>query len=171
MTTPNSHYLPPNCSWASVVLPLLFSQTAHYDKCVINLREQHKPDMSPVLEYIFSHAQVSKKNILVTMLIVRLTILGRAHQSFFVHEFFVMWSDVCLSLCVGPTVWKRSHSGRWADDYSEWTHRAQQDGELKGGFESQTGKDNTHLTLSFSLSTSARCVSSCIKGIVFVLWD
>lgn len=27
--------------------------------------------MSPVLDYIFSHAQVSKKNILVTMLIVR----------------------------------------------------------------------------------------------------
>lgn len=27
--------------------------------------------MSPVLEYIFSHAQVFKKNILVTMLIVR----------------------------------------------------------------------------------------------------
>ncbi|MEQ2166678.1 hypothetical protein GOODEAATRI_030738, partial [Goodea atripinnis] len=47
-------------------------QQAHYDKCVINLREQHKPDMSPVLDYIFSHAQVSKKNILVTMLIVRL---------------------------------------------------------------------------------------------------
>lgn len=47
---------------------LLYS--AHYDKCVINLREQYKPDMSPVLEYIFSHAQVSKKNILVTMLIV-----------------------------------------------------------------------------------------------------
>ncbi|KAF0033826.1 hypothetical protein F2P81_013892 [Scophthalmus maximus] len=44
-------------------------QEAHYDKCVINLREKHKPDMSPVLEYIFSHAQVSKKNILVTMLI------------------------------------------------------------------------------------------------------
>lgn len=43
---------------------------AHYDKCVINLREQYKPDMSPVLEYIFSHAKVSKKNILVTMLIV-----------------------------------------------------------------------------------------------------
>ncbi|XP_034397419.1 acetyl-CoA carboxylase isoform X2 [Cyclopterus lumpus] len=44
-------------------------QHAHYDKCVINLREQHKPDMSPVLDYIFSHAQVSKKNILVIMLI------------------------------------------------------------------------------------------------------
>ncbi|XP_041792792.1 acetyl-CoA carboxylase isoform X1 [Chelmon rostratus] len=47
-------------------------QQAHYDKCVINLREQNKPDMSPVLEYIFSHAQVSKKNILVTMLIDQL---------------------------------------------------------------------------------------------------
>ncbi|XP_054628286.1 acetyl-CoA carboxylase isoform X2 [Dunckerocampus dactyliophorus] len=47
-------------------------QQAHYDKCVINLREQYKPDMSPVLEYIFSHAQVFKKNILVTMLIDQL---------------------------------------------------------------------------------------------------
>ncbi|XP_032433861.1 acetyl-CoA carboxylase isoform X2 [Xiphophorus hellerii] len=47
-------------------------QQAHYDKCVINLREKHKPDMSPVLDYIFSHAQVFKKNILVTMLIDQL---------------------------------------------------------------------------------------------------
>ncbi|XP_021332109.1 acetyl-CoA carboxylase 2 isoform X4 [Danio rerio] len=47
-------------------------QQAHYDKCVINLREQYKPDMTPVLECIFSHAQVSKKNILVTMLIDQL---------------------------------------------------------------------------------------------------
>ncbi|XP_033978244.1 acetyl-CoA carboxylase isoform X1 [Trematomus bernacchii] len=47
-------------------------QQAHYDKCVINLREQHKPNMSPVLEYIFSHAQVFKKNLLVTMLIDQL---------------------------------------------------------------------------------------------------
>lgn len=52
----------------------LKNQTAHYDKCVINLREQYKPDMSPVLEYIFSHAQVFKKNILVTMLIVRTSV-------------------------------------------------------------------------------------------------
>ncbi|XP_056677579.1 acetyl-CoA carboxylase 2 isoform X2 [Monodelphis domestica] len=44
-------------------------QQAHYDKCVINLREQFKPDMSPVLNCIFSHAQVAKKNQLVTMLI------------------------------------------------------------------------------------------------------
>ncbi|XP_059192405.1 acetyl-CoA carboxylase isoform X2 [Centropristis striata] len=47
-------------------------QQAHFDKCVIHLREQHKPDMSPVLDYIFSHAQVFKKNILVTMLIDQL---------------------------------------------------------------------------------------------------
>lgn len=44
--------------------------TAHYDKCVISLREQCKPDMTPVLESIFSHAQVAKKNQLVIMLIV-----------------------------------------------------------------------------------------------------
>lgn len=48
---------------------------AHYDKCVINLREKYKPDMTPVLECIFSHAQVAKKNILVTMLIVSILAL------------------------------------------------------------------------------------------------
>uniref|UniRef100_A0A8C0UZH7 acetyl-CoA carboxylase n=1 Tax=Cyanistes caeruleus TaxID=156563 RepID=A0A8C0UZH7_CYACU len=42
---------------------------AHYDKCVISLREQCKPNMTPVLESIFSHAQVAKKNQLVIMLI------------------------------------------------------------------------------------------------------
>lgn len=52
--------------WAlPLCLPL-----AHYDKCVINLREQLKPDMSQVLDCIFSHAQVAKKNQLVIMLIV-----------------------------------------------------------------------------------------------------
>ncbi|XP_005869738.1 PREDICTED: acetyl-CoA carboxylase 2 isoform X2 [Myotis brandtii] len=44
-------------------------QQAHYDKCVINLREQLKPDMAQVLHCIFSHAQVAKKNQLVIMLI------------------------------------------------------------------------------------------------------
>ncbi|XP_051691837.2 acetyl-CoA carboxylase 2 isoform X2 [Oryctolagus cuniculus] len=44
-------------------------QQAHYDKCVINLREQFKPDMSQVLDCIFSHAHVAQKNQLVTMLI------------------------------------------------------------------------------------------------------
>ncbi|KAE8634245.1 hypothetical protein XENTR_v10002237 [Xenopus tropicalis] len=47
-------------------------QHSHYDKCVIHLREQYKPDMTPVLECIFSHAQVAKKNFLVTMLIDQL---------------------------------------------------------------------------------------------------
>ncbi|XP_053509729.1 acetyl-CoA carboxylase 2 isoform X6 [Ictalurus furcatus] len=47
-------------------------QQGTYDKCVINLRERYKPDMTPVLEHIFSHAQVSKKNVLVSMLIDQL---------------------------------------------------------------------------------------------------
>ncbi|NXD12598.1 ACACB carboxylase, partial [Nothocercus nigrocapillus] len=47
-------------------------QQAHYDKCVISLREQYKPNMTQVLECIFSHAQVAKKNLLVTMLIDKL---------------------------------------------------------------------------------------------------
>uniref|UniRef100_U3K2H1 acetyl-CoA carboxylase n=1 Tax=Ficedula albicollis TaxID=59894 RepID=U3K2H1_FICAL len=47
-------------------------QHAHYDKCVISLREQCKPNMTPVLESIFSHAQVAKKNQLVIMLIDQL---------------------------------------------------------------------------------------------------
>lgn len=42
----------------------------HYDKCVFALREENKGDMTNVLNYIFSHAQVTKKNCLVTMLIV-----------------------------------------------------------------------------------------------------
>ncbi|XP_061459335.1 acetyl-CoA carboxylase 2 isoform X5 [Rhineura floridana] len=44
-------------------------QQAHYDKCVIHLREQYMPDMTLVLECIFSHAHVAQKNLLVTMLI------------------------------------------------------------------------------------------------------
>uniref|UniRef100_D3ZBE2 acetyl-CoA carboxylase n=1 Tax=Rattus norvegicus TaxID=10116 RepID=D3ZBE2_RAT len=41
----------------------------HPQLCVINLREQFKPDMTRVLDCIFSHSQVAKKNQLVTMLI------------------------------------------------------------------------------------------------------
>ncbi len=47
---------------------VLFS--GHYEKCVFVLREENKGDMANVLNYIFSHAQVTKKNTLVTMLIV-----------------------------------------------------------------------------------------------------
>uniref|UniRef100_A0A3B4B461 Uncharacterized protein n=1 Tax=Periophthalmus magnuspinnatus TaxID=409849 RepID=A0A3B4B461_9GOBI len=45
------------------------SYEGHYDKCVFALREENKGDMANVLNYIFSHAQVTKKNLLVTMLI------------------------------------------------------------------------------------------------------
>lgn len=44
-------------------------QYGHYDKCVTALREKHKDDMSAVVNTIFSHSQVSKKNLLVTALI------------------------------------------------------------------------------------------------------
>ncbi|KAL3042294.1 hypothetical protein OYC64_020271 [Pagothenia borchgrevinki] len=47
-------------------------QNGHYDKCVFALREENKSDMINVLNYIFSHAQVTKKNLLVTMLIDQL---------------------------------------------------------------------------------------------------
>ncbi|MBN3319914.1 ACACA carboxylase, partial [Atractosteus spatula] len=47
-------------------------QNGHYDKCVFMLREENKGDMANVLNYIFSHAQVTKKNLLVTMLIDQL---------------------------------------------------------------------------------------------------
>ncbi|GCB68953.1 hypothetical protein scyTo_0000973 [Scyliorhinus torazame] len=47
-------------------------QQGHYEKCVFTLREDHKGDMTTVLNYIFSHAQVTKKNLLVRTLIDQL---------------------------------------------------------------------------------------------------
>uniref|UniRef100_A0A8C5HRX9 acetyl-CoA carboxylase n=1 Tax=Gouania willdenowi TaxID=441366 RepID=A0A8C5HRX9_GOUWI len=47
-------------------------QNGHYDKCVFALREENKGDLANVLNYIFSHAQVTKKNLLVKMLINQL---------------------------------------------------------------------------------------------------
>lgn len=44
-------------------------QYGHYDKCVGALREKHKDDMKQVVNTIFSHSQVAKKNLLVTLLI------------------------------------------------------------------------------------------------------
>jgi len=44
-------------------------QHGHYDKCVSMLRDQNKDDMAAVCAIIFSHNQVAKKNILVTILI------------------------------------------------------------------------------------------------------
>ncbi|XP_008215451.1 acetyl-CoA carboxylase isoform X2 [Nasonia vitripennis] len=44
-------------------------QQGHYDKCVTALVEKYKDDISQVTGTIFSHIQVLKKNVLVTMLI------------------------------------------------------------------------------------------------------
>ncbi|XP_043262710.1 acetyl-CoA carboxylase isoform X2 [Colletes gigas] len=44
-------------------------QQGHYDKCVSALIEQYKDDVATVTAMIFSHNHVTKKNILVTMLI------------------------------------------------------------------------------------------------------
>ncbi|KAM3955585.1 LOW QUALITY PROTEIN: acetyl-CoA carboxylase-like [Aphomia sociella] len=44
-------------------------QLGSYDKCVVALRERYKDDMQVVANIIFSHNQVSKKNLLVTLLI------------------------------------------------------------------------------------------------------
>ncbi|XP_045467140.1 acetyl-CoA carboxylase isoform X2 [Harmonia axyridis] len=44
-------------------------QQGSYDKCVAQLRDKYKDDMSQVSATIFSHSQVPKKNLLITMLI------------------------------------------------------------------------------------------------------
>lgn len=44
-------------------------QQGHYDKCVSALIDQYKDDVATVTAMIFSHNQVTKKNVLVTMLI------------------------------------------------------------------------------------------------------
>ncbi|CAH1789095.1 unnamed protein product [Owenia fusiformis] len=47
-------------------------QCGHYDKCVDQLREKYKDDMSKVVAHIFSHSQVLKKNQVVVSLIDQL---------------------------------------------------------------------------------------------------
>ncbi|XP_034186413.1 acetyl-CoA carboxylase isoform X7 [Osmia lignaria lignaria] len=44
-------------------------QQGHYDKCVSALIDQYKDDVATVTAMLFSHNQVTKKNVLVTMLI------------------------------------------------------------------------------------------------------
>ncbi|XP_063836582.1 acetyl-CoA carboxylase isoform X2 [Ostrinia nubilalis] len=44
-------------------------QLGAYDKCVVALRDRYKDDMQTVANIIFSHNQVPKKNLLVTLLI------------------------------------------------------------------------------------------------------
>lgn len=44
-------------------------QHGHYDKCVAHIREANKDNMLNVMNTIFSHSNVAKKNLLVTLLI------------------------------------------------------------------------------------------------------
>lgn len=44
-------------------------QHGHYDKCVAHIRDANKDNMKTVVNTIFSHSQVPKKNLLVTLLI------------------------------------------------------------------------------------------------------
>jgi len=43
--------------------------TGSYDKCATALRDRYKDNMAAVTATIFSHTQVAKKNMLITMLI------------------------------------------------------------------------------------------------------
>ncbi|KMQ93420.1 acetyl- carboxylase [Lasius niger] len=55
-------------------------QQGHYDKCVSALIEKYKDDVATVTDMIFSHNQVTKKNVLVTMLIDHFRVALRARQ-------------------------------------------------------------------------------------------
>lgn len=59
--------------------------------------------MSPVLDYIFSHSQVSKKNVLVTMLIVRPLI--RLYQIYICILIIIIILPFDVFDCVGSTLW------------------------------------------------------------------
>ena len=50
----------------------LYTVKGSYDKCVHTLRESNKDNMAAVTAVICSHAQVAKKNVLITALIVSL---------------------------------------------------------------------------------------------------
>lgn len=81
---------------AQSVLWRCFIFPGHYDKCVFTLREEHKGDMANVLNYIFSHAQVTKKNLLVTMLIVSLCLIACYHVGERFCSFMVYSSDLII---------------------------------------------------------------------------
>ncbi len=49
---------------------LLVRFAGHYDKCVAQLQQTFKNNVAEVTGYIFSHSQVSCKNLLVITLIV-----------------------------------------------------------------------------------------------------
>lgn len=57
-------------NYHNIFLPAFFFWfSGSYDKCAAGLRDRYKDDMAAVTSTIFSHTQVAKKNMLVTMLI------------------------------------------------------------------------------------------------------
>lgn len=81
--------------------------TGHYDKCVFALREENKVEMANVLNYIFSHAQVTKRNLVVTMLIVSLT-------------FFLL---NCIDILTTPNTHSRIEFGYGNEVIINWPNR------------------------------------------------
>ncbi|KAG8178328.1 hypothetical protein JTE90_026296 [Oedothorax gibbosus] len=65
-------------------------QNGHYDKCVALLREKHKDCMTLVVDKIFSHCQVSKKNQLIIKLIDHLC----GHEPGLTDELGVILNDL-----------------------------------------------------------------------------
>lgn len=64
----DQRHLEKNCE---ALLLRLFNSAGNFEKCVTLLRDKHKSqDLSPVVQSIFSHASVAKKNLLTIMLIV-----------------------------------------------------------------------------------------------------
>ena len=53
-----------------ITILFLFKISGHYDKCVAQLQATFKDNVAEVTGCIFSHSQVSKKNLLLIKLIV-----------------------------------------------------------------------------------------------------
>lgn len=125
---------------------LIYLSTGHYDKCVFALREENKGDMANVLNYIFSHAQVTKKNLLVTMLIVSIHsywFRNLYKKSDFQQSCLYHILHLPLLLHVGPALWPWSNTNWWIDGHFDWTHPAQQDNQCKGGAACSAGQNWT----------------------------
>lgn len=67
-------------------------QHGHYDKCVSMLREKNKDKMPAVVDAIFSHRQVTKKNLLVTQLIDHLW----SHEPGLTDELAIILKDLTM---------------------------------------------------------------------------
>lgn len=138
--------LKPQVSCPVFTNALIYLSTGHYDKCVFALREENKGDMANVLNYIFSHAQVTKKNLLVTMLIVSIHsywFRNLYKKVIFSSRAFYHILLLPLLLHAGPALWPWSNTNWWIDGHFDWTHPAQQDNQCKGGAACSAGQNWT----------------------------